>query len=74
MDDIKVENKKIIEDLIEINLNIFVSQDEENIKNFKEISKIDKKIINLTLLNEKILIGEDILSSIFQMIEIEEKK
>ena len=110
LDDIKVENKKIIEDLIEINLNTFVSKDEENIKiwknykiikylekgdilrtnnflivvnsslifydikNFKEISRIDKKIINPTLLNEKILIGEDILSSIFQMIEIEEKK
>ncbi len=110
LDDIKVENKKIIEDLIEINLNKFVSKDEENIKiwknykiikylekgdilrtnnflivvnsslifydikNFKEISKIDKKIINPTLLNEKILIGEDNFSSIFQMIDIEEKK
>ena len=110
LNDIKVENKKIIEDLIEINLNTFVSKDEENIKiwknykiikylekgdilrtnnflivvnsslifydikNFKEISRIDKKIINPTFINEKILIGDDNFSSIIQMIDIEEKK
>ena len=110
LDDIKVEKKKIIEDLIEINLNIFVSKDEESIKiwknykiikhlekgdilrtnnclivinsslsfydikNFKEISRIDKNIINSKLINEKILIGEDNFSPIIQMIDIEEKK
>ena len=110
LDDIKVENKKIIDDLIEINLNPFVSKDEENIKiwknykiikylekgdilrtnnflivvnsslifydikNFKEISRIDKKIINPTFVNEKILIGDVNFSSIIRMIDIEEKK
>ena len=42
--------------------------------NFKEISKIEKKIINPKIINEKILLGEDGNAWKFHLIDIEQRK
>ena len=43
-------------------------------KNFEEISKIDKKYINITILNEKIMIGEDNNEYTFHILDIDKRK
>ena len=42
--------------------------------NFKEISKIEKNIINSKIINEKILLGEDGSAWKFHLIDIEQRK
>ena len=111
MNEIKLENKFRIDDLVEINSNILVLKDEHDIKilqdnkiikifetgwffiandyliiintmiifcdiknNFEEISKIEKKIMNPTMINEKIIIGEDNEEYMFYLIDINERK
>ena len=112
MNDIKLENKESIDDLIEINTNIFISKHRENYKildkgeikkelkgryifknnyyliifddsstifydiknNFEEISKIETKFLNPSILNEKIIVCEDNDKYNIHLLNILEKK
>ena len=112
VNDIKLENKESIDDLIEINTNIFISKHRENYKildkgeikkelkgryifknnyyliifddsstifydiknNFEEISKIETKFLNPSILNEKIIVCEDNDKYNIHLLNILEKK